>query len=61
MPFTGKDMLKLLKKHGWIQRRKKGSHHHLYKAGKRVIVPVYGNQNLGKGLEDKILKDGGIN
>lgn len=56
MPLTGKDMLKLLKKNGWEVRRKKGSHHQLYKDGKRVTVPVHRNQDLGKGLEDKILK-----
>lgn len=60
MPLTGKDMLKLLKKHGWIERRKKGSHHHLFKDGVRITVPVHGNQDLGKGLEDKILRDAGL-
>ncbi|WP_048952046.1 type II toxin-antitoxin system HicA family toxin, partial [Enterococcus faecalis] len=28
MPLTGKQMLKLLKNNGWIERRQEGSHHH---------------------------------
>ncbi|MDF7638402.1 type II toxin-antitoxin system HicA family toxin [Lactobacillus sp. ESL0791] len=60
MPFTGKDMLKLLLEHGWIERRVAGSHHHLYKDGVRITVPVHGNQDLGNGLERKILKEAGL-
>ena len=57
MPLTGKEMLELLKKNGWIERRTEDSHHHLYKDGVRITVPVHGNQDLGKGLEQRILKD----
>ena len=60
MPLSGKDMIKLLKKHGWEQRRIEGSHHHLYKDGVRVTVPMHGNKDLGKGLENRILKDAGL-
>ncbi|MDU6858895.1 MAG: type II toxin-antitoxin system HicA family toxin [Enterococcus faecalis] len=42
MPLTGKQMLKLLKNNGWIERRQEGSHHHLYKDGVRITVPVHG-------------------
>ena len=57
MPLTGKEMLKLLKKNGWIELRTEGSYHHLYKDGVRITVPVHGNQDLGKGPEQRILKD----
>lgn len=60
MPLTGKDMLKLLLENGWVERRTKGSHHHLYKDGVRVTVPVHGNEDLGTGLESKILKKAGL-
>jgi Predicted periplasmic or secreted lipoprotein len=60
MPLTGKGMLKLLLKEGWIERRVEGSHHHLYKDGVRITVPVHGNQDLGKGLESKILRQAGL-
>ncbi|HAZ0864260.1 TPA: addiction module toxin, HicA family [Enterococcus faecium] len=59
MPLTGKEMLKLLKKNGWVERRQEGSHH-LYKDGVRITVPVHANQDLGRGLEQKILKDAGL-
>ena len=60
MPLTGKDMGKLLRKHGWIKRRQVGSHHHFYKDGIRVTVPIHGNKDLDKGLENQILKDAGL-
>ena len=53
-------MLKLLKKNGWVERRQEGSHHHLYKDGVRITVPVHANQDLGRRLEQKILKDAGL-
>ena len=60
MPLSGKDMVKKLKKSGWELRRIEGSHHQMYKNGIRVTVPVHGNKDLGKGLEDKILKEAGL-
>lgn len=60
MPLTGKEMLEFLKKNGSIERRTEGSHHHLYKDGVRITVTVHGNQDLGEGLEQRILKDVGL-
>ncbi|MCO7128616.1 type II toxin-antitoxin system HicA family toxin [Lactococcus petauri] len=60
MSQSGKSLLALLKKDGWIERRVVGSHHHLYKDGKRITIPVHGNQDLGRGLENKILKQAGL-
>jgi len=59
-PVTGKEMSKLLKKHGWTKVRQKGSHHHFYKEGSKIIVPVHGNRDLKKGTEQTILKDAGL-
>lgn len=51
MPLTGKDMLKLAKKNGWIEVRQKGSHHILQKDGFPVVViPIHGNEDLKKDL-----------
>ena len=55
-----KEMLKLLKKHGWKVERKEGSHCQLFKNGKRITVPVHSNKVLKKGLEQRILKDAGL-
>ncbi len=60
MPLTGKEMIKLLKKYGWEEKRQQGSHHQLYKNGVRITVPVHGNKDLGKSLEHRILKDAGL-
>ena len=60
VPQSGKQLVKLLKQEGWDLIRINGSHHILGKANKTVTVPVHGNQSLGKGLEQKILKEAGF-
>ena len=62
MPITGKEMVKLALANGWIEVRKRGSHHHLKKEGipYLVTIPVHGYDDLGRGLERKILKDLGL-
>ena len=62
MPLTGKEVLKLALANGWEEVRQRGSHHHLKKEGfpYLVTIPVHGNNDLGKGLEKKILKDLGL-
>lgn len=60
MPLTGKEMLRLLKKNCWKELRQEGSHHILEKDGAIIVVPVHANQDLGKGLEQRILKDTGL-
>ena len=50
MPLTGKEMLKLLKKHGWKVERQEGSHYQLFKNGKRITVPMHSNKDLKKRL-----------
>ena len=55
-------MVKLALANGWIEVRKRGSHHHFKKEGVPylVTIPVHGNDDVGKGLERKILKDLGL-
>ena len=55
-------MVKLALANGWIEVRKRGSHLHLKKDGipYLVTIPVHGNDDLGRGLERKILKDLGL-
>lgn len=62
MPMTSKEMVKLLLRNGFTEVKcGNGSHrkfqHTILK--KTIIVP-YHNKDLGKGLENKILKDAGI-
>lgn len=59
--MTGKELLKILKKNGWIVDRISGSHHIMIKENKRSIpVPIHGNKDLPKGLISAILKQADI-
>ena len=62
MPMTSKEMVKFLKKHGFIEvSGGKGSHRRLQNplTGRTAQVP-YHNKDLGKGLEQAILKQAGL-
>jgi mRNA interferase HicA len=55
-------LYKMLTKDGWYPVSQKGSHvkmRHDKKSG-IIIFPNHGSQEMGKGLENKILKDAGI-
>jgi len=59
--MTGKELIKILKKNGWVLDRISGSHHILIKEGKRAVpVPVHRKKDLSKGLLNAILKQTGI-
>ena len=61
MPMTPTEMIKHLKKNGFIAVSQNGSHVKLYNSetGKTVIVP-YHSKDLKKGLEQAILKQAGL-
>lgn len=58
-----KEIIKLIKKEGWIFQRQKGSHmvfNHPNKIG-IVVVPNHGmNEDVKKGTENSILKQAGL-
>lgn len=55
------DLIKLLKKNGWIVVRTKGSHHQLKHDDKTVLITVpHPKKDLPKGLVNKILSDAGL-
>lgn len=61
MPMTSKQMIKLLKKHGFIEIRKAGSHR-IYKhplTNQCTVVPFH-MKDLPKGTERNILKQAGL-
>lgn len=58
--MNGKDVIKKLKEHGWLEVRVRGSHHLLRKAGVTVPVPVHGARDLGTGLLKKLAKETGV-
>ncbi len=61
MPMKPKDMIKLLKKYGFIVISQNGSHVKLKNPANEttVIVPLH-NRDLKKGTEHQILKISGI-
>lgn len=56
------ELYRILSKDGWYPISQKGSHikmKHDFKSG-FVIMPNHGRQEVGKGLEIKILKEAGL-
>ena len=60
--LSGKELCRLLEKHGWTPLRIQGSHHIYGKAGNdnRLSVPVHKNQALKLGLFRHLLKQAGL-
>jgi len=54
MPLSGKEMIKLYLKNGWIKVSQKGSHVKVAKDDQIEIIPMH--KELKKGLESKLLK-----
>jgi Predicted periplasmic or secreted lipoprotein len=61
MPMTPKEMIRYLKKNGFVFERQRGSHVILKNSetGKKAVIP-YHSKDLKKGIEQKILKDAGL-
>lgn len=57
--LSGKKLLKILLKHGYRALRKKGSHVFVESADGMhgTVVPIHGNEDLGKGIIKSILND----
>ena len=58
--LNGRQLIRLLKKHGWEIDRVAGSHHILKKRDKTLTVPVHGKKTLPKGTLLRILKEAGL-
>ncbi len=55
MPLSGKEMVKLYEKNGWIFIRQNGTSHRIMgKNGQTEPIPMH--KELSKGLECKLLK-----
>ena len=56
--LKGREVIKILKDHGFNVVRIKGSHHFLRHAdGRCTVVPVHAGETLGPGLLLQILRD----
>lgn len=60
--INGLQLIKVLKKHGFVLNRIKGSHHILIHPEKRITisVPVHKEKTLGRGITQAIIKDAGL-
>jgi len=56
LPISGKEMLRRFLEEGWEILRQNGSHVIVGKGLFRESIPIHGNQDLKKGLEQKLLK-----
>jgi len=56
--ISGKDLAKVVERHGWSLLRIHGSHHIYGKPGSivRLSIPVHGNKPLKTGLVKHLLK-----
>ena len=61
MPMTAKQMIKLLKKNGFVEVRQNGSHKQFinYETKRQTTVP-YHSKDLKNGTERSILKQAGL-
>ncbi len=57
-PIKAKELIKILKRIGFIERRQKGSHLFLsHPDGRTTVVPVHPSKSIGIGLLRSILRD----
>jgi predicted RNA binding protein YcfA (HicA-like mRNA interferase family) len=61
-PVSGKQLVRILKGHGWTLQRTKGSHHHFVHPAhpNPVVVPVHGNKTLKPKTQRSIMKAAGL-
>ncbi len=59
---TGKQLVRFLKKQGFVEVRWAGSHQTLRHeaSGVSVTIPVHSGVDIGRGLARRILKDAGF-
>jgi len=56
--LTGKEIVSILKKFGFIVERQRGSHVFLkHTDGRATVVPIHSGETMGPGLLSKILRD----
>lgn len=58
--MTGKELVRILQKKGWLLDRIKGSHHILIKDDATLSVPVHGKKEIPAGLLHRLMKEGGL-
>lgn len=59
---SSSDLVRVVKKFGFVEQRQKGSHLHLRRDSdkRRVTIPIHKGRDIPKGTLTAILKDAGI-
>ena len=59
---SSSDLVRVVKKFGFVEQRQKGSHLHLKRDSdkRRVTIPIHKGRDIPKGTLTAILKDAGI-
>lgn len=56
--LTGREIISILKKAGFVVERQRGSHVFMkHPDGRATVVPVHSGETIGSGLLSKILRD----
>jgi len=58
--MSGKDLVKLMEKKGWVLDRISSSHHIMKRGDQTISVPVHANRDLPNGTLGKLLKEAGL-
>ena len=57
IPISGKEMCRFLEKSGFEKVHQVGSHaRYIHPDGRKTVVPIHGNEDLGIGLVKEILR-----
>ena len=59
---SGRELARIVQRHGWILARIQGSHHVFTMPGRRerIVIPIHGNQPLKQGLLRSLMKIAGL-
>lgn len=60
--LSGKELCRVLERHGWTLARIKGAHYIYKRAGapRPIPVPVHGNKDLKAGTQSSIMREAGL-
>ena len=58
--ISGRDLARILERHGWRLIRARGSHHLYGKGERRIVVPIHGNRALKIGMQRDLMKQAGL-
>ncbi len=60
-PLNCKEVLRVLRKIGFSEKRQKGSHISLFHPdGRHIVIPCHPGKDIGKGLLRKIIKEANL-